>query len=192
MAPALKQIVRSSSNRLRRLHALWTLEGLGSLDAALARELMSDRIPAMRAQAIRASESLYKAGDSSLGADWRAVAEKDADTDVVIQAMLTLNHLKVPGAAEAVAAARTLAQGQRHRLGRRADRQRSGGSGGALGAMTPGRAHVDRARRAPIYAESCFACHGETGRGAPMPGGRGLRGTGARRVAARASVIATT
>ena len=25
------------------------------------------------------------------------------------------------------------------------------------------------------YAESCFACHGEDGRGAPMPGGAGLR-----------------
>ena len=107
MAPALKQVVRSSSNALARLHALWTLEGLGGLDAALARELMSDKTPSMRVHAIRASESLFKAGDPSLGADWRAVAEKDADTDVVIQAMLTLNHLKVPGAAEAVAAART-------------------------------------------------------------------------------------
>ena len=174
VAPALTQIVRSSSNSLARLHALWTLEGLGSLDAALARELMKDKTPAVRAHAIRASESLYKAGDSSLGADWRTVAEKDPDTDVVIQAMLTLNHLKVPGAADAVAAARTSHKARGiDWVGERIANAPAAATA-ALGSMTPDeRTSIERG--ATIYAESCFACHGETGRGAPMPGGRGLR-----------------
>ena len=80
-----------------RFHALWTLEGLGALDAALARQLMEDPEPRMRIQAIRASETLYKAGDRSFAADYQALT-KDPSVDVVIQAMLTLNRWKVPDA----------------------------------------------------------------------------------------------
>ena len=60
--PALQQMARRSDNLLARFHALWTLEGLGALDAALVREPMKDQNPRMRIQAIRASETLYKAG----------------------------------------------------------------------------------------------------------------------------------
>ncbi len=42
VVPALQGIVRTSTNPLARFHALWTLEGLGSLDAALARQLLKD------------------------------------------------------------------------------------------------------------------------------------------------------
>ena len=55
--PALRTMARSSGNQLARIHALWTLEGLGSLDAALARELMKSPDPQIRIQAIRASET---------------------------------------------------------------------------------------------------------------------------------------
>ncbi len=47
---------------------------------------------------MRASETLYKAGDKSFADDYRALT-KDEDTDVVIQAMLTMNILKVPDVA---------------------------------------------------------------------------------------------
>ena len=38
VVPALQTMVRTSKNPLARFHALWTLEGLGALDAALTRE----------------------------------------------------------------------------------------------------------------------------------------------------------
>ena len=60
---------------LGRFHAMWTLEGLGALDAALARDLLRDPNPLVRVQAIRASESLYKAGDKSFEADYPAAGE---------------------------------------------------------------------------------------------------------------------
>ena len=47
----------------------------------------------MRIQAIRASETLYKAGNRTFDADYRALA-KDPDTDVAIQALLTLGLLQ--------------------------------------------------------------------------------------------------
>ena len=45
VVPALKTMARTSANQLARIHALWTLEGLGSLDAALVRELMKSPDP---------------------------------------------------------------------------------------------------------------------------------------------------
>ena len=95
VVPALQQIARTSNSLVGRFHAMWTLEGLGALDAALVREQMKDPNPRMRIQAIRASETLYKAGNRTFDADYRAMA-KDPDTDVAIQAMLTLSVLKAP------------------------------------------------------------------------------------------------
>ena len=95
VVPALQTLVKSSDNLVARFHALWTLEGLSALDLALVREQMKDSNPRMRVQAIRASETLYKAGARGLADDYRAMA-KDSDPDVVIQALLTANLFKLP------------------------------------------------------------------------------------------------
>src|SRR6185503_20063742 len=71
----------------------------------LARELLNDRDPQIRIQAIRASESLYKASAAgkTFAADY-LVMTTDADPNVAIQAMLTLNLLKVTQSAEIIRA----------------------------------------------------------------------------------------
>src|SRR6185503_8995995 len=48
VVPALTRMVRSRQNLLARFHALWALEGLGSLDAALVREMVRDAEAGMR------------------------------------------------------------------------------------------------------------------------------------------------
>ncbi len=73
---------------------------------------MKDPNPRIRVQAIRASETLYKHGDRSFDADYRALA-KDADADVAIQAMLTLNVLKAPNVDAVIAAAEAANHGAR-------------------------------------------------------------------------------
>ena len=77
---------------------MWTLEGLGSPSprdpGAHADE---GRRSEVRIQAIRASETLYKAGDKRFAADYRALAT-DSDPNVAIQALLTLNGQRVPQA----------------------------------------------------------------------------------------------
>ena len=98
VAPTLKKMVSSKENLLGRFHALWTLEGIGSLDAALTREMLKDPEPRMRVQAIRASETLYKAGDKSFAADYAKLAS-DKDTTVAIQALMTMNLLKTADSA---------------------------------------------------------------------------------------------
>jgi mono/diheme cytochrome c family protein/glucose/arabinose dehydrogenase len=173
VSPALEHIVQTSTNALARVHALWTLEGLNDLKASLGRRLLKDPDPAIRIQAIRAIESLYKAGDTSWADDIRAIATGDTDTDVVIQAMLTLNYLKSSGTREAVTAVQSArpVRGVQFVAERILNPPARGGRGSSLTADE--RSAVDRGGTA--YAETCFACHGEDGRGAPQPGGTGLR-----------------
>ena len=177
VVPALADVARSSGNQLARIHALWTLEGLGALDAALARELMKSPDPQIRIQAIRASETLFKAKDSSFASDYKAMME-DRDPDVVIQAMLTLNLHKIPDydkmiraavAATSVRGVREIgtqilrpstSQGQRPSL---ADTAVS-----AFNFSTDQRRALVRGEAA--YREVCAACHAPDGGGAPMAG----------------------
>ncbi len=178
VVPALAAMARTSANQLAKMHALWTLEGLGALDSALVREQMKHTDPKIRIQAIRASESLYKAGDKSLADDYRAML-KDPDTDVVIQAMLTINLRRIPQYADLIRTTKdastivgikeigdqllrpqTSSQGQRPSL---ADMGVTG-----LNLSTEERRMLGRGEA--IYKELCFACHGTDGKGAPMAG----------------------
>ena len=173
VVPALQQIVKSSNNLLARFHALWTLEGLGALDAATVRAQMKDANPRMRIQAIRASETLYKAGDRTFDADYRALAV-DKDVNVAIQALLTLNYLKAPNVAETVRAAQaaSTARGVQE-IGNQILKPPTSafGRGGRGGPppFTPAELAVME-RGEAIYKEVCFACHGDDGRGTAQPG----------------------
>jgi mono/diheme cytochrome c family protein len=175
VVPALRQIVISSTNLVERFHALWTIEGLGALDATLVRQEMADPSPRMRVQAIRASETLFKAGDKSLLADYRSLA-KDADADVAIQAMLTLNLFKAPDIADVITAAQAANPARGVALiGNRLRTARGnlpgtvapGGRGGA--ALSPEQRDLME-RGGAIFMELCSTCHGEDGRGAPVAG----------------------
>ena len=171
VAAPLRALLRTSKNQAARFHALWTLEGLGGLSAALVREVLHDADPRMRIQGLRVSETLYKAGDRSFEADYRALAT-DTDVDVVIQAMLTMQVLKV---AEAPAAVKMAMQSHAARgvqfVGERilSAATASGRGGGRGGTITPDQQNsLDRG--ATIYNEICYACHGADGRGTPTPG----------------------
>jgi mono/diheme cytochrome c family protein len=167
VVPALKTQARSSDNLLARFHALWTLEGLGALDAALVREALKDANPRMRVQGLRASETLYKAGDRSFAADYAAAA-KDADVDVAVQALLTMNVLKVADA-KAVTAA-TMA-GNKARGVQEIGKFLLEPAATAATTTTLSPEHQQQIERGEtIYRELCFECHGEDGRGAPLAG----------------------
>ena len=178
VVPALTELANNGSSLVGRFHALWTLEGLGKLDAALVRELLKDVSPQMRVQAIRASESLWKAGDKSFDADVRA-ALKDGDANVVIQAMLTLK-LQIAGVSAATvppeltkivetAQAANKARGVRE-LGDLLLRpaQLTGGGGGFRLMSAEQQAVLKQGQT--IYAELCYSCHAEDGKGEPLAG----------------------
>jgi len=166
VVPALRDEVRKSGNLFGRIHALWTLEGLGALDAALVRDLMKDANPQMRIQAVRASETIYKNGDRTLLDDYR-VAAKDPDTDVMIQGLLSLSLFKAPDLAAVVEQAQAANKARGVRLiGAEVLRPPATAltGGGRAGAFTAEqRSTLERG--AGIYAELCSICHGPDGRG---------------------------
>ncbi|MEO6525466.1 MAG: discoidin domain-containing protein [Gemmatimonadaceae bacterium] len=167
VVPALRTMARRDTMLVARFHALWTLEGLGALDTALVREGMRDANPRMRIQAVRASETLYKGGDTSLAADWRGLA-RDPSPDVAIQALMTLNTLRVPDAAAVVRT--TMASNPARGV------QLVGAQILRPTQVIPGRnfAPAQRAvmeRGAEVFRESCASCHGTEGQGAPISGG---------------------
>jgi mono/diheme cytochrome c family protein/glucose/arabinose dehydrogenase len=172
VVPALKQLVRSSPDQLARLHALWTLEGLSAADVALVRELMKHADPQTRIQAIRVSETLYKAGDKTFGADYSALA-KDKDTNVVIQALMTLNTLKVSDSSSVLKAALESNKAKGVQLvANTILTPPAAGRGNLMEGIAPytpeEQATLDKGRE--IYTQVCFACHGDDGRGGRVPG----------------------
>ena len=173
VVPTLQSTLRTSHNLLEKFHVLWTLEGLGALDAATVRQQMQDPEPRMRIQAIRASETLYKAGDKSFATDYKRLAT-DPSVDVVIQALLTMNRWQVP---DATATIQATADANKARgvqlvattiLNPTAGAGRGGGRGAGPLWTPEQQAVLDHG--AQIYGELCFSCHGTDGYGAPRPG----------------------
>jgi mono/diheme cytochrome c family protein len=168
VVPALQQIVRSSDNLLARFHAMWTLEGLGALDAGLVRTAMEDKNPRLRVQAIRASETLYKAGDKTFAGDYRAMT-RDSDTNVVIQAMLTASLFKLPDVADLIKAAKAANDAKGIALiGDRLLTPPAAAAGIRRGLSPDDEKRLQQGSE--VFNAVCFQCHGQDARGTPMEG----------------------
>ncbi len=89
--PALQAQVTGGKNPLGRLHALWTLEGLASIDLAIMRSGLEDTDARVRAAAIRISEGLPAQARATLRPQRDALAA-DPDARVRAQVMLTLGR----------------------------------------------------------------------------------------------------
>jgi mono/diheme cytochrome c family protein/glucose/arabinose dehydrogenase len=74
---------------IERLHALWTLEGLGALDKELVLEKLQDEDPRVRCAAMRLCEPYLQAGDEIIFQHLSSLAN-DTDPNVLVQLILTL------------------------------------------------------------------------------------------------------
>jgi mono/diheme cytochrome c family protein/glucose/arabinose dehydrogenase len=92
VAPALRKLVAESPNELARLHALWTLDGLGEADAATTQHALADRSVAVREAALRISEPRLAAGDAATTSAVMALMN-DAAPAVQRQLAATLGEL---------------------------------------------------------------------------------------------------
>jgi mono/diheme cytochrome c family protein/glucose/arabinose dehydrogenase len=166
VVPALQAMARTHPNPLARFHALWTLEGLESLDVALLREKLNDPATEVRIAAIRTAESLIKAGDQTLVPDIIARI-KDSDTPIALQAMMTATLLKLPQA-------KTMIQKAAVAGGSPAIKEIGTQLLSPLGSQIPagyGGAQKEILQHGQqIYMELCFACHGVDGKGTPIDG----------------------
>lgn len=64
--PALIDLVRSDKDAIARLHGLWTLDGLGGVEADLVAEALADADRTIRTAALRIAEPFLAEGDATV------------------------------------------------------------------------------------------------------------------------------
>jgi mono/diheme cytochrome c family protein len=100
VVPALKAMavettssMNPDSNHLARLHALWTLEGLGAIDKEILYTAFNDKHPQVRRAAVWISERFVKKNDEQV-IQKLAGLKNDSSYDVRIQLLLSFYHSK--------------------------------------------------------------------------------------------------
>jgi glucose/arabinose dehydrogenase/mono/diheme cytochrome c family protein len=187
---ALQHAATTSSKPLGRLHALWTLDGLAKLDAALLTKALEDSHPKIRAAALRLTEPfLRESVDAKLRAKVLAM-QKDKAADVQIQLALTLGEMPEDAENKAALAA----------LGQSSVTLANAAAKSSLAARQPLKAAPVVARKAPplsaqdlkrfeagkaLYEMTCIACHqahglGQEGLAPPLAGSEWVSGSDAR------------
>jgi putative membrane-bound dehydrogenase-like protein len=91
----LVRLFETSGSPVGRLHALWTLDGLGQLDLALIEKALGDREAGVRESAVQLAEA------RSMPAEKLLRREQDPDPRVRFQVLLTLGAAKSAAAREA-------------------------------------------------------------------------------------------
>lgn len=91
VVPALRELAAHGDDPLGRLHALWTLDGLGKTDAATVRTALDDLHPRLRAAGLRLSEPWLEK-DEALAARVAGMV-KDEVPAVRLQLALTAGRL---------------------------------------------------------------------------------------------------
>jgi mono/diheme cytochrome c family protein/glucose/arabinose dehydrogenase len=168
VVPALADMAARHDNPLARIHALWTLDGLGVIDAGTVRAALRDSHPQLRAQGIRLAEAFLKNGDPSFVADIKAL-RADPDPTVVLQAIATSKLLNWPAwKPEAQAALMGSTSAGVREIGSQmlAEAPRITGD-----FTRDQRKQLERGQEA--YLSLCFACHGFDGSGMPIAGKEG-------------------
>lgn len=167
VVPALKKMATAHSNPLARSHGLWTLEGLKALDAEMVIGRLKDPDPQVRIAALRAGETLIKAGDKTLESEYRRLLS-DPDAQVVIQTLLTGKLLKWKDSKQlAESLSKTHPAAGVKELATMivnppVQQKR---------APTLSKSDLRLVKRGEaIYKELCFACHSPDGKGMQMEG----------------------
>jgi mono/diheme cytochrome c family protein len=184
VVPALREMARSDGYPIARLHALWTLEGLDSVDGELLVEKLKDDDARLRQAAVRIAEPPVKKGDATVTA---AVKERatDADGRVAAQACLSMLYVGSKDADGVIAAAvanqdridkKNNTPGGLVRVYRQnvAKAKEIEDKKKAMELANPKLAAVYEKGRG-LYGQTCIACHAADGMGTPGPERNGTR-----------------
>jgi mono/diheme cytochrome c family protein/glucose/arabinose dehydrogenase len=97
VAPTLEAMVRSGGGERARLHALWTLKGVGALTLETVRGALSDSSFHVRAAAVRLSEPWLRKGNSEMLRDVANLTD-DPAPKVRMQLAASLGEVPPPAA----------------------------------------------------------------------------------------------
>jgi len=165
-AEALRAMAGKRDSALGRVHALWTLDGLGLTTKDVLVAALGDADARVRETAVRVGEALLRAGDLEWIGRLRVLA-RDPSIDVRLQVLRSLRYVEGDAgrdfaidliAAEpdsdvvAAVGKSTLKRGEQDEPG--------------LASLSPGElAHWKKGRE--IFRTLCITCHGADGLGAP-------------------------
>ena len=179
VVPALAKLASSDAPDSRpRLHALWTLDGLGELDDKLILRALKATDPQVRIAGLRLAElhlDAKSAPNAPLAVAMRG-SLKDADPRVAIQAMLSVRRAGLPGAQKVIkATAEASTSAGVYAINEQLWNEANNEDPQLIRLLGVNGLKAYRSGRT-LYSSVCFACHGTDGRGAPMPtaGGRTL------------------
>ena len=179
VVPELKLMAMGQKNvsALGRLHALWTLEGLGAITQDLIYAAMKDTDPQVRKAAIWIGEMYVKQNDNEMIAQLGKMMN-DNDYDVKTQILLSLGESKNEGAIKIVQD--LLSQNSSNfmltSVKKSVDRNENFKIyGSKLGGFTAAERKLITGG-AEIYKSMCSPCHGDDGKGLPTNAAPALRG----------------
>lgn len=167
VSPALRQLVARGPTPLSRVHALWTLDGLGRTDRATVMVAGADADARVRETAVRVAETLLRAGDAELMPMLRQLAQ-DPAIDVRLQVLRSLRYL--PGEAGSDLVLDLMASQPQHALVQAVGRSSltHGKEAAEPGLARLAAADLQRWRLGrETYRTLCISCHGPDGRGMP-------------------------
>lgn len=173
----LKNLVVTGRSPLGRLHALWTLEGIGAVEVSLLNSAMSDKTSAVRCAAIRVAEPFLAKNDRQLALALFKNPHLKRDIEMQLQALNSIAYsaTTVP---ELVTFSERLKKAKRNHpvvsglseLHESVAETRRRGEELKKVSLAFGES-MERGQI--IYEQLCFSCHGADGKGAPMPGAPG-------------------
>lgn len=190
IVPVLKEIaagkrasLSSKPGHLGRIHALWTLEGLNSIDKNVLLTSMGDEDPQVRKAAVWISEPFIRKGDTQILDKLNALLS-DSDYNVRTQLLLSLSVSK--GERTRTMVRKLMSDNQDNEMlkGAESALQRSD-SIRVYGARLGNLASVNRnlvLKGAAIYRSLCSSCHGADAKGLesqiapPLMGSKRLAG----------------
>ncbi|PAW84128.1 MAG: dehydrogenase [Pedosphaera sp. Tous-C6FEB] len=100
----LKQFALAAADPRARLHAFWTLDGMGQMDSAtLLAALEKEKHPKVRAAAIRLTEPALKSADQDKFLPALVALTSSPEPEVLVQLAFTLGDARSPAAEAAMA-----------------------------------------------------------------------------------------
>ncbi len=174
VVPALEKLATGESADPRpRLHALWTLDGLGALDDTLILRALKSGDAQVRMAGLRLADARLveqPAAHAPLGVAMRS-ALGDADPRVTIQAMLSVRRAALSDAKTVIQA--TAAKSASAGVYAINEQLWTNNEDPQLIRLLGVNGLKSYRSGATLYNSVCFACHGSDGHGAPAPGGAG-------------------
>jgi glucose/arabinose dehydrogenase/mono/diheme cytochrome c family protein len=176
VVPALEKLATSNAADSRpRLHALWTLDGLGVLKDKLILQAVKDKDPQVRMAGLRLADTRVDAkavaGAPLVGAMQDAL--RDSDPRVAIQAMLSVRRADLPDAKKMIQATAEKSSSAGVYLINEQLWDESKAEDPQLIRLLGANGLKSYRSGATLFNSVCFACHGTDGRGAPKPGAEG-------------------